>query len=69
MGEGFKIDLKNSFGYLDQAIRSFKQPNGFANKLLAKSFFADSNTEEQRIQREYDQSIRDYKQTKRGDSL
>lgn len=69
VGEGFKIDLRNSFAYLDQAIRSFKQPNGFANDFLAKFSLRDSNTESERIQREYDQSIRDYKQTKRGDSL
>lgn len=64
-GKGFKIDLRSSFAYLDKAIRDF--PNlSFHQKILAKSPFLDQNSEAQRINEEYKQALKDYRQSQKG---
>lgn len=63
-GEGFKIDLCNSFAYLDKAIRDFRNPS-LQKRLLANLPFRDQNSEAQRINEEYEQALEDYRQSQK----
>jgi len=60
--EGFEIDLRNSFAYLDRAICAFPKPS-FKKQILVNLPFVDQNSEAQRINEEYEQALEDYRQS------
>lgn len=60
--QGFEIDLRNSFAYLDQAIRDFPK-SSWQKQILVNLPFRDQNSEADRIDKEHEQALADYRQS------